>query len=1041
MDHQNSQDSNGDPLRRIRECIAHAAHLLPAQGPIAVFIHHNTLHAFESHSFTDAVVEGARTFGCEPYLSEIQYRAFVSSGRIKPEDLEAVMLDDLDETADDLLGFLGTRFHLRMAMLENPWHEVSTAELKWFLAESDSLRRFLNDESHNHNAMFIKTTRRWVMHELTNKTASGNPRRTAALESVARLAKRVDVNSVGAWPLQEWQTFSMQLLWNVCRAGVVEADSYLPVPNSERRHRDLLFAITQRDSDELVNELLIRFCAAFLDQGISRWPLPGRESGFLTSFLNLYSQERFGVEPWRKSLGAECRRLLERRCSASELIHDELIRLGVTAEAWPEYLSSSLLALRGWAGMIWHIENRGDRAVRPIPGGSLEEFVAVRLLLDRMALEWLAAEVLGFRQPLNALLPFLKKQVVDENKEDADQLAFQIFQIAQYRGWSPGELADVSEQNWQLLLTELRKFSAVERRRIFHLAYERRFRQQTLDAISIHSGNFGAPRQRTTQPRFQVICCIDEREESFRRHLEEIAPQCESFGVAGFFGVAMYYRGAADAHYTPLCPIVIVPQHYVLEHVSESHLGVGDRRRQTRKLIGMAVHRVHLLSRSLWGGLLTALIGAIATLPLVMRVLFPRLTARLRQLFGQFVQTPTVTQLCLERITEKPGFETGQVGYSVGEMTAIVERTLRDIGLTTGFSQLVVIVGHGSSSLNNPHESAHDCGACGGGRGGPNARAFAQMANDPRVRRALGQRGLLIPEATYFLGSYHNTCNDEITYYDTELLPLSHRELMNEAKTRLDSAREMDAHERCRRFESAPLGLSPRGALRHVEARAEDLAQVRPEYGHATNAICVVGRRQRTRGLYLDRRSFLASYDPTQDDDQASILTRILQAVVPVCGGINLEYYFSFVDPKGYGCATKLPHNITSLLGVMDGAASDLRTGLPWQMVEIHEPVRLQFVIETHPQIMQRIIELNPGIASLCKGDWVQLATLDPNSGDVHRYSRGEFIPHRLDQHVLPQAKSSADWYDGWREHLTFAQIGCGDSMGTHGASVKGTST
>ena len=33
-----------------------------------------------------------------------------------------------------------------------------------------------------------------------------------------------------------------------------------------------------------------------------------------------------------------------------------------------------------------------------------------------------------------------------------------------------------------------------------------------------------------------------------------------------------------------------------------------------------------------------------------------------------------------------------------------------------------------------------------------------------------------------------------------------------------------------------------------METRAEDLAQVRPEWGHATNAICIVGRRARTRG-------------------------------------------------------------------------------------------------------------------------------------------------------------------------------------------------
>src|SRR5205814_950645 len=109
----------------------------------------------------------------------------------------------------------------------------------------------------------------------------------------------------------------------------------------------------------------------------------------------------------------------------------------------------------------------------------------------------------------------------------------------------------------------------------------------------------------------------------------------------------------------------------------------------------------------------------------------------------------------------------------------------------------------------------------------------------------------------------------------------------------------------------------------------------------------------------LDRRSFLVSYDPTQDGIDHAILARILGAVVPVCEGINLQYYFSSIDSQGWGSGTKLPHNITSMLGVMDGAASDLRTGLPWQGVEIHEPFRLLFVIETTPEAIEEIMESN----------------------------------------------------------------------------------
>jgi uncharacterized protein YbcC (UPF0753/DUF2309 family) len=173
----------------------------------------------------------------------------------------------------------------------------------------------------------------------------------------------------------------------------------------------------------------------------------------------------------------------------------------------------------------------------------------------------------------------------------------------------------------------------------------------------------------------------------------------------------------------------------------------------------------------------------------------------------------------------------------------------------------------------------------------------------------------------------------------------------------------------------------------------------------------------------MDRRTFLVSYDPAQDDADQTVLTRILQAVVPVCGGINLEYYFSFVDPPGWGCGTKLPHNITSLLGIMDGAASDLRPGLPWQMVEVHEPVRLLFIIETTPEGLLRIMERQPAIGTLCRNGWVQLACLSPDSPRMHLFRNGRFEPYAPDQATLPEVDTSSEWYRGWREHLGYALV------------------
>src|SRR5258708_39579199 len=72
-----------------------AAHLLPAQGPISIFIHHNTLHAFESLTFEEAVERAGQRLGCQPYLSEARYRDKLASGRILAKDVEVLLGEQL----------------------------------------------------------------------------------------------------------------------------------------------------------------------------------------------------------------------------------------------------------------------------------------------------------------------------------------------------------------------------------------------------------------------------------------------------------------------------------------------------------------------------------------------------------------------------------------------------------------------------------------------------------------------------------------------------------------------------------------------------------------------------------------------------------------------------------------------------------------------------------------------------------------------------------------------------------------------------------
>ncbi|OOG72437.1 YbcC family protein [Algoriphagus sp. A40] len=508
-------------------------------------------------------------------------------------------------------------------------------------------------------------------------------------------------------------------------------------------------------------------------------------------------------------------------------------------------------------------------------------------------------------------------------------------------------------------------------------AYEWSYYDEVLAGISAVEATAKSPEA----PSFQALFCIDDRECSTRRHLEYIDPECATFGTPGFFNVEFYFQPEFGKFHTKSCPAPVTPKYLIKE--SANH-----------KKLAKDAH-FHQNSHSLVRGWVSAqTLGFWSGFKLVGNILKPSSSALEVSSFKHMDPKGTLT-------IEYQGLEENglQVGFKVEEMADRVEGLLRSIGLLEMFSPLVYLIGHGASSINNTHYAGYDCGACCGRPGSVNARVASAMANHPKVRQILSFRGIEIPESTQFLGGLHDTTKDEIEYFDVAILSPENLALHQENQGKFTQALDFNALERSRRFDTLKKDKPLNGIHEAVKKRAFSLFEPRPEYNHATNALCIISRKSTIKGLFFDRRAFLNSYD-YRKDPEGKALAKILGAAAPVCGGINLEYYFSRMDPDKLGAGTKLPHNVMGLIGVANGADGDLRTGLPYQMVEIHDPIRLMMIVEQDPEVVMNVIKSNPSTYEWIKNYWVHFVVIEPSTKEFLRFKDEGFVPYHPVAHI-----------------------------------------
>lgn len=674
------------------------------------------------------------------------------------------------------------------------------------------------------------------------------------------------------------------------------------------------------DLDDLIHPILFRILCSYLDQGVSIRTFPNQSLGFLDALREL---EKHSFQGFFTKNGRAQKYLLEGNWQLKGLL-----AMLVGDESWyAQYLFDQQFAHPGWSGMVAFIEHQSQTLLQPRKI-RLQELIILELLLELDRLD--------------------------------DKLG---------SGWKPLAL---SLQTFPARIEADRPFTELQEiLSVWHEAYEWSYYQPILSALATEAVKEVEPEK---EKSFQAMFCIDDRECSIRRHIENVDPDCETFGTPGFFNIPIYYKPYQSKYVTKVCPGPLTPKHLIKE--IESHSVRSQDFHYTK-------HTHHLVK----GGVIAPTFGFLSAVRLALNVFNPKVSPATTLSFRHMHKTSALT---IENISLEDVEDGLQIGFTVAEMAERVEGLLKSIGLLSGFAPMIYVIGHGASSTNNTHYAGYDCGACSGRPGSVNARVFSYMANHVKVREILKSHGINIPEYTRFIGALHDTTRDEIAFYDDENLSAAQASRHLDNQQVIDKALKLNAKERSRQFELINSEKEMDQVHHNVLKRSAALFEPRPELNHATNALCIVGRRSLSKSIFLDRRAFLNSYD-YRVDPQGTALISILKAATPVSGGINLEYYFSKVENNRLGAGSKLSHNVMGLIGVANGTDGDLRTGLPTQMIEVHDPVRMMFVVEQFPEVILKQLQSEPATYEWYKNNWVYMIAVHPVTRLLYRYNQGKF--------------------------------------------------
>ncbi|XJZ25700.1 DUF2309 domain-containing protein [Bacillota bacterium Lsc_1132] len=692
-----------------------------------------------------------------------------------------------------------------------------------------------------------------------------------------------------------------------------------------------------------LNRHMIKWCKLFLDTSQAVWMMPNREEGFYQSWRRLIQYD--------PALDRRIRRQLNQLPKeADNALMEALLALEIPYSEMQGYLEAHLLALPGWSGMIlWRSQQSTQE------NSLLIDYLAVRITMEHVLLK--------------PYLPLPEQK--SEVKISLEQL---IAAWANWAGMTMKEWSQLPAQQQKARLSLAYRFDKMLRNRLWLEAWEKTYEDQLRKMLTSKQSS----KADQVQPAMaQFAFCIDVRSEPFRRKLEKAGP-IETFGTAGFYGLPIETCKLDSQHSHRSLPVMSKPQLKVIETTSEEDLKQHQQRKHAVNSVGFVFKEMkHNLLTSL---LLPEISGPWLSLQTLLRSFIPRsFGLAFHNLSEKWLQKPS-TKLSLDY--EHNSASELPVGFTEKEKVQYVLQALKTMGLTEHFAPLVVISGHGSHSTNNPYASALDCGACGGASSGFNARVLAELCNLPNVRKALAKEGISIPIDTVFVAAEHITSLDEFRWIYVPQLSNPAKEAFNRINAVLPKVSEEAKEERI--MQLPRLGNHRKKAKDEAKRFAEDWSEVRPEWGLARNAAFIIGGRRLTEECDLEGRVFLHNYNWRKDKNGA-LLASIITGPATVAQWINLQYFASTVAPHYYGSGNKATQTVTSGIGVMQGNASDLLTGLPWQSVMksdqevFHAPIRLLVVIQAPKDYVKRLLEHVPDFQQKVQNGWIRLASIGPD--------------------------------------------------------------